>query len=272
MDPSSIESADREFVRKLHKLRSNLAGRQQTYEKRAWLRLWYRPSFVLIALLVVAITGFAMLNKQQHASSTVAGHTAGGEDPTPTVNASAGGPLDPTRPVRDDRPVEPAPFVSHWTIPAIKNPQPPPDLVAQAHPADEATANPAPTTVAAATSQSAEPADFKLVSVAVCQEVRHRQPLNEKNDFDLTDQHRAYVWMEVRSEGQPFVIKHVYYLNGHKYCEVPLDVRAPRMRTWSYVTLNSAEQTGSWRVEIVRDERVLKKVGFRVSDGRSAGE
>lgn len=106
--------------------------------------------------------------------------------------------------------------------------------------------------------------DIELVSAVVCDGVRDRLHLDEKDTFDMTHTSRAYVWTEIRSRAQPFVIKHIYYLDGRKYCEVPLDITFPRMRTWSYITLSEADQVGAWTVEIIYNDRILKTVGFQV--------
>jgi hypothetical protein len=102
------------------------------------------------------------------------------------------------------------------------------------------------------------------IRALACQGVRNRDPVGETDLFHLKESPRAYVWMAIRSKGHPFVIRHVYYHNAERYCEVSLDIRYPRMRTWSYVTLRDASQEGSWTVEITCNDHVLKTVSFRV--------
>ena len=71
--------------------------------------------------------------------------------------------------------------------------------------------------------------------------------------------------MDVRSEKPPFQLRHVYYLNDRRYCVVPLDIRYPRMRTWSTVSLEYPTQAGKWRVDVeTREGEVLSQVEFSV--------
>lgn len=73
--------------------------------------------------------------------------------------------------------------------------------------------------------------------------------------------------MEVRSKSQPFVIKHKYYLNGAKHSDVSLNIKYPRMRTWSYVTIDKLDHIGAWKVDIVLNDSILKTVEFKVGAG-----
>lgn len=106
---------------------------------------------------------------------------------------------------------------------------------------------------------------IKLASVVACKGVRNRQYLDETNVFHISETAHPYIWMEVKSEKQPFVLKHVYYFNGEKYCDVPLKIRYPRMRTWSYVTLKNPDHIGRWQVKVTgEDGEVLKQISFEV--------
>ena len=109
-----------------------------------------------------------------------------------------------------------------------------------------------------------EPQGVRLVTAVVCDAVVNRSPGAEKATFDGNTSRRVYVWMEVLSDQQPFAIRHVYYRNDQKYCDVPLDIKYPRMRTWSYVTLGKSNQSGLWRVDIVCEGVVLKSLRFDV--------
>jgi hypothetical protein len=269
MDPLNIDAADREFVGKLQQLRSKLAGRQKTHQNGLLIRRWYRPAFLLITLCIIIAMGLAHYTyRQQKGSPGVVGPPAAGGDPPPASRPAADGRPGQSPPWHDETAVEPHPTAIRSALPALSTPSAPLPFVGAENSAGETTGGLSPASTDATAPQAEEKTDFKLVSLVVCQGVRNRQPLDGKNQFDLADQPRAYVWMEVRANGQPFVVKHVYYHNGRKYCEVPLDIRPPRMRTWSYVTLGKADLAGTWSVAIVRDGRVLKNVGFRVSDSR----
>jgi hypothetical protein len=114
--------------------------------------------------------------------------------------------------------------------------------------------------------QIADEKQITVVSTVACEAVHDRQPMVERAVFSTVDSPRVYVWMEVQSKSQPFVLKHNYYLNGKKYTEVPLQIKHPRMRTWSYVTIDKTDCIGNWRVEIVHNDSILKTVEFQVSD------
>ena len=106
---------------------------------------------------------------------------------------------------------------------------------------------------------------IRIAEITVCQDVRNKQPVTRKTEFSLTQGAKPYVWMDVRSEKPPFQLRHVYYLNGRRYCVVPLDIRYPRMRTWSTVSLEYPTQTGKWRVDVeTREGEVLSQVAFSV--------
>ena len=73
------------------------------------------------------------------------------------------------------------------------------------------------------------------------------------------------VWMKVLSKKPPFTLTHVYYLNGQKYCEVPLAIRYHRMRTWSSVSLRSPDHIGKWRVDVIAENgTTLDQIAFTV--------
>lgn len=126
--------------------------------------------------------------------------------------------------------------------------------------------------IADAASRDAREMQMSLVSAVVCEGVRDHQPMAEKYAFATADRRRVYVWMEVHSKSQPFVIQHHYYLNGEKHSEVPLNIEHPRMRTWSYVTIDKPGHIGEWRVDIIQNDSVLKTVAFRVSAGAESSE
>ncbi len=266
MDPLKIEEADREFVQKLHELRSKLAGRQEaSANKRSRKKVLPRTTAAIALSFIVAGVGYAVLYYKT--------------DVSPSMSRLEGEPVD-NRPA----PVEeinsrqvpagpgPADGTDQHTLPSVQPAEP----VVTASPVQlprmpeegvnqEMAALPEAVPISEKTPRDANAKDIELVSSVVCEGVHKHQPMNETDRFNLAKTRRAYVWMEVRSKEQPFVMQHVYYLNGRKYCEVSLKIRYPRMRTWSYVTLQKADQTGSWTVEVIHDNRVLETVGFQVS-------
>ena len=104
-----------------------------------------------------------------------------------------------------------------------------------------------------------------IAGITVSQNVRNKQPVSRKTEFSIKQGAKPYVWMDVRSEKPPFELRHVYYLNDRRYCVVPLDIRYPRMRTWSTVSLEYPTQIGQWRVDVeTRDGEILSRVEFSV--------
>lgn len=107
--------------------------------------------------------------------------------------------------------------------------------------------------------------EIRVAKSVVCKEVKERNPIGERRIFSVKENRFSVVWTEVRSKVFPRELKHIYYLNGKKYCEVPLLVKYPRMRTWSKITLRDRNQIGSWKVHIVTEEgTVLEEIGFEV--------
>jgi hypothetical protein len=107
--------------------------------------------------------------------------------------------------------------------------------------------------------------DIYIAKTVVCREVNERNPIGEQYIFSLKENRYSVVWTEVKSKTIPLEIKHIYYLNDKKYCEVPLLVNYPRTRTWSRIMLKNHYQIGSWKVDIVsKDGKTLKQIEFEV--------
>jgi hypothetical protein len=108
-------------------------------------------------------------------------------------------------------------------------------------------------------------AAIQIEEIVSCSSVSKRRYVAPRTVFSLKKSPKPFVWMNVLSEKQPFTLTHVYYLNGRKYCAVPLEIRHPRMRTWSNVTLRSRKHSGKWRVAVMTgDGRKLEEVEFTV--------
>jgi hypothetical protein len=107
--------------------------------------------------------------------------------------------------------------------------------------------------------------DIRIAEIVTCEGVKNRRAVFPKNQFSLQKSANPYVWMDVRSKKTPYKLRHVYYLNGRRYCAVPLAINYPRMRTWSNVTLRHPYETGQWRVDVVTGQgEVLSQVEFTV--------
>jgi hypothetical protein len=112
------------------------------------------------------------------------------------------------------------------------------------------------------------PYGLRITQLLVCSGVKDRNCIVRQSDFVLRKGQKPHVWMEVFSNSVPYVLKHVYYREGRKYVEVPLKIKYPRMRTWSFITLKDLDQLGSWHVEIVaEDGTLLGRAEFKVIKG-----
>jgi hypothetical protein len=109
---------------------------------------------------------------------------------------------------------------------------------------------------------------FEISRTVICEDVKSLTAVAPQSVFSLRKHRQAYVWMEVHSETVPYTLRHVYYHEGQKYCEVPLRIKFPRMRTWSNITLKNPNFIGSWRVDIVTEEEaILVQKTFEVIAG-----
>jgi hypothetical protein len=107
--------------------------------------------------------------------------------------------------------------------------------------------------------------DIRIAEIITCHGVENRSAVSRQNVFSLKEGAKPYVWMDVRSKKLPYQLRHVYYLNGRRYCVVPLEIRYPRMRTWSNVTLRNRNETGQWRVDVItRKGEILSQAQFTV--------
>ena len=105
----------------------------------------------------------------------------------------------------------------------------------------------------------------QIAEMVSCSSIKNKQYINPRNQFSLAQDAAVKVWMKVISENPSFTLTHVYFINGQKYCEVPLAIRYHRMRTWSSVNLASADHIGRWRVEVITENGVkLDQVEFAV--------
>ncbi len=106
---------------------------------------------------------------------------------------------------------------------------------------------------------------IQIEEIISCTRVNNRQCNRPKVKFSLGQDATPKTWMKVISEQPPFTLTHVYYVNGQKYCEVPLAIRYHHMRTWSSVTLRSFDHIGRWRVEVIDDRGTkLDQIEFEV--------
>jgi hypothetical protein len=267
MDSKTIEKADRKFIDELPQYRSKLARRQKAYRDRSIQKGIRLPLVQIIAPIFIAVVGvvaiFLMPDKLPSGSPSVDSEVEVMQTQQPRaaagMAASAAGIGKNSFATGKAAGQRPAP---------LKKRHQGNSAIIQADKTKPEKEYDAGNRVAAeSASEVSVGKQVSLVSAVVCEGVQDHQPMVEKNEFLTADSRRAYVWMEIRSKKQPFVIKHNYYLNGAKHSEVPLEIKYPRMRTWSYVTINKPDHIGDWKVDIVRDNNILKTIEFRVGAG-----
>jgi hypothetical protein len=109
----------------------------------------------------------------------------------------------------------------------------------------------------------------RIAQNLVCSGVKGRNCHVPRSVFPLNKNQKPHAWMEVCSDSVPYKIKHVYYHEGRKYVEVPLQIEYRRMRTWSNINLKNSNFVGSWHVETVaEDGTILGRVDFKVTTGK----
>ncbi len=93
--------------------------------------------------------------------------------------------------------------------------------------------------------------------------VEQREILGEENKFPASVG-RVYCWNLVEGTEEPTTITHVWYYGKKKKAEVPLNIKYPRTRTWSYKTM-LPEWTGQWEVRVIDSQGgLLKKSSFKI--------
>ncbi|MBI9090084.1 MAG: DUF2914 domain-containing protein [Desulfobacterium sp.] len=106
---------------------------------------------------------------------------------------------------------------------------------------------------------------IRISEIVSCSRITQRQYSSPQKVFSLKKDATAAIWMNVVSEENPFTLTHVYYVNGRRYCAVPLEIQYQSMRTWSNVTLGHPSHIGEWRVEVMTDKgEKLDQIAFTV--------
>ncbi len=111
---------------------------------------------------------------------------------------------------------------------------------------------------------------IRIAKILACRKVENKQYVAPDTEFSIQEGSRpeVWVWMDVRSDKNrlPYLLRHEYYFNDQKYAAVVLDVKYPRMRTWSNITLDHEKYAGDWRVEVVTaDKEKITELRFTVT-------
>ena len=75
---------------------------------------------------------------------------------------------------------------------------------------------------------------------------------------------KIYCWSLITGCENPTTVEHVWYLGGEEKARVTLDIKYPRVRTWSSKTI-LPEWTGDWKVEVVDSSgKVIGLTSFKI--------
>lgn len=112
---------------------------------------------------------------------------------------------------------------------------------------------------------NAAPAETKLSveAAVIATSVENMTPIGVAEKFPATVG-KLYCYSKIIGGGEGVSIKHVWYYGEKEVSKIPLLIKYPSFRTYSYKTIPS-DWTGKWRVEIVADDgTVLKTLEFTV--------
>ncbi|OQX92336.1 MAG: hypothetical protein B6D58_03410 [candidate division Zixibacteria bacterium 4484_95] len=105
--------------------------------------------------------------------------------------------------------------------------------------------------------------DLKVERIACGVGIEEREVQGEAVTFS-SDTERIYCWSLITGCEEPTIVEHVWYYGGDEKARVALDVKYPRMRTWSYKTM-MPEWKGDWKVEVIdADGNLLASTEFEV--------
>ncbi|NQU16780.1 MAG: DUF2914 domain-containing protein [Candidatus Saganbacteria bacterium] len=73
---------------------------------------------------------------------------------------------------------------------------------------------------------------------------------------------RVYFWTHIKAKNVPAIIEHVWFFKDKEMARIPLVVKYPNYRCYSYKTIIE-KWVGDWRVDVVdASGRVLKSAPF----------
>jgi hypothetical protein len=302
MEKETIEANDLKFREKLQELRSSLASRQQSNQNRRNPKIFFTAAIIVIAVIAIAVFATQMKTQIYQAKSAPVSNQlqiSDSKDPaalnhqfadqknhgkaTPEIERTTHSAAQDTSSadsvneapklaelfaLSKNKSVEASVGLSmnqnsenensNQTGSSFKesNMEPPKaDENGPSGPTDELNKSPLSHRT-------------KISRLLTCSGVKSRECIEPLSVFVVNEHRNPHVWMEVHSDSTPYVLKHVYYHNGQKYCEVPLRIKFSRMRTWSNISLRNIKLIGSWRVEIVaEDGTVIDQTAFEVLPG-----
>ncbi|MCP4118954.1 MAG: DUF2914 domain-containing protein [Desulfobacteraceae bacterium] len=274
MNREMIEDKDLFLLKKIREIlenKENLKHEEDIPEKKS---VWQRAGFWLLILCAGGVMTGVMFFRNPSpiiaSNNPGPGTEAAVEEIKSTVAAKIADPVE----VVDTREMVPVQEIRREEAPASMETDPPErDAVSQQEAARGCEGVSGPEvpgeTTAAVMSGPAEETGIssgvRIAEIVSCSEITQREYEAPRKVFSLEKDATAAVWMNVVSDGQPFTLTHVYYLNGSRYCAIPLEIRYKSMRTWSNVTLGCREHIGEWRVEVVTGKgEILDRIEFTV--------
>jgi len=114
--------------------------------------------------------------------------------------------------------------------------------------------------------QAVSPAGIQVLRAYVCEAIEQSEPAQAGTSFvpEETGGSRLCCFSEIGLPAGPDTVLHVWYWGEREMLRVPLEVRAPRWRTWSAKMVQD-DWRGAWRVDITdRAGFILMRLGFSV--------
>ncbi|MBM3306830.1 MAG: DUF2914 domain-containing protein [Candidatus Eisenbacteria bacterium] len=110
------------------------------------------------------------------------------------------------------------------------------------------------------------PAGLEVLRAYICEDVEERQPVQAGTSFvgDDPGASRLCCFSEIGLPAASDTVLHIWYWGEREMLRIPLEVRAPRWRTWSAKSVSDS-WSGAWRVDITdRAGLVLMRLPFSV--------
>jgi len=125
------------------------------------------------------------------------------------------------------------------------------------------TTAPAVETPVAETPEQMETAMLTVETIACGTAIEDRELQGQDTTFAAGTE-KIYCWSLITGCENPTTVEHVWSLGGEEKARVTLDIKYPRVRTWSSKTI-MPEWTGDWKVEVVDSAgKVIGSTAFKI--------
>jgi hypothetical protein len=278
MEKENIEAKDKEFRDKLKKMRKNLAIRQVQADKNksnSGVNFMIVIPILMVFVVTVYLAGkmirvdqpdsptvLYQSNNTEHRDFITPGET--GSEENSEVTEKTNGSHSPVILAADSAENRSDVVIAN-EAPSSAGQESADDIDKEPHETAEVKSATPPTSSVGSLSRYGT----RIAQNLVCSGVKGRNCDVPRSVFPLNKNQKPHAWMEVCSDSVPYKLKHVYYHEGRKYVEVPLQIEYRRMRTWSNINLKNSNFVGSWHVETVaEDGTILGRVDFKVTTGK----